>query len=418
MQSRRIFLKSTAALCLASLAVPAFGQSTIPRQPIEAAFGSAIKTTAGVAGNDPRLLSYYTKFSAELNAAAGANGSSWFRTFAKIAKGSVRLGGRLIFGRLGTAVQIGVVVLTGATSFYWYELESAEALQIKSCRLGSQCRVVDPITGVTHTYTRTQEGDQTGLWSLAGARGGNKWSAVQQQHIGTKATPLYTYDVWWKYVGSGTFDPNYLIPNQGSVSTTGALMAQAVEDLLRERGEQTVLDRQMIADATNAINDKILADATTVTDARQIAELIGQVGVSPNTVGYVPFAEPRVGDLIGTTPIDRPIAVADPATATTTGSGTGGTTGTQTGTQTGTPPIDMTVPTPAEWPTIMPVDWWPSPFTAPTLNATCVNPGGSLASLGQVTIPLCDMVDLMAPVLRPVVAGVSLVAAGKVILDI
>ncbi|MGH6616181.1 hypothetical protein [Sphingomonas sp.] len=380
-------------------------------QPLELAFGSTIKTTAGVAGNDPRLISYYGRFSGALNASARAQGASWLGTFGRIAKSSTRLAGRLVFGRIGMAITVAAIVFDAAATLWgWYEAEQAERSALAACPVGGACRIVNA-SGVTEYFTHTLESQSSvSNWSLSGTRGGNRWSYVQN-----KAAPVgsnYTYDVWWKYTGSGLFDPNYVIPDQSITATTGGLSPQAVEDLLRERGEQTQLDRQMIANLVNAVNDMILADPTTPADARQIAQTIQANPATPTTVGYTPLVEPRVRDLIGVTPTGRPISVGDPATQPPTGTDPGGGTGTGTGT------IDMSVPVAPDWPTITPIDWWPSPFVPPVLSASCTNPGGSLASLGNVTIPLCEMVDRMAPVLRPVVAGASLVSAGKIILDI
>lgn len=421
---RRQFLKGVMAAGVASVALSsgvAWAQSN-PRQPIEYAFGSAIKTSTGVAGSDPRLISYYSRVSSEMNTYAGGQGASWLRTFGRTAKGLTSLAGRLVFGRVGQAIMLASVVWDVAASIWsWYQAEQAEQTAIKSCNVGGACRIVNS-SGVTEYYTHTRENvSSSSSMSLYGANGGNKWSAVI-----TTAAPSgsnYTYDVWWKYIGSGAFDPAYVVPTQTPTSTNG-LTTQNIEDLLRAQGDSALLDKVMFANMLNALNAKIAADPSTASDVKQIADMITAKPIVSSDVGFQTGNEPRVSDLVGLTPTTRPISIGDPATdpsgeptPTPTPTATGGTTTLSGPVEVSNMP-DMSVPTLPDFPDITPVDWWPNPFTAPTLDATCVNPSSSLASLGSVTIPLCDMVDLMAPVLRPLVAGVALVGAGKIILDV
>jgi hypothetical protein len=412
------------AASVASIALssgPAFGQ-TVPRQPIEYAFGSAIKTSTGVAGSDPRLISYYSRVSAEMNTFSGGQGASWLRTLGRTAKGLTGLAGKLIFGRVGQAIMLGSLIWDAAATIWsWYQAEEAEKSAIKTCAVGGACRITNS-SGVTEYYTHTIEGQSSSSnFSLYGARGGNKWSAVITQAAPTGSN--YTYDVWWKYIGSGAFDPNYVVPTQTPTSTTG-LTTQNIEDLLRAQGDAALLDKLMFANVLNALNAKIAADPATSSDVKEIADMITAKPITTGDVGFQTGNEPRVSDLVGVTPTTRPISIGDPAidpsgepTPTPTATATGGTTTLSGPVEVSNMP-DMTVPALPDFPEITPVDWWPNPFTAPTLDATCVNPGSSLASLGNVTIPLCDMVDLMAPVLRPLVAGVALVGAGKIILDV
>lgn len=422
---RRQFLKGVMAAGVASVALSsgAARAETVPRQPIEYAFGSAIKNSTGVAGNDPRLISYYARVSSEMNTYAGGQGASWLRTLGRSAKGLTGLAGRLVFGRVGQAIMLASVVWDVAASIWsWYQAEQAEQTAIKACQTGGACRIVNS-SGVVEYYTHTREtASSSSSFSLYGANGGNKWSAVITQAAASGSN--YTYDVWWKYIGSGAFDPNYIIPTQTPTSTNG-LTTQNIEELLRAQGDAALLDKVMFANVLNALNTKIRNDTGTASDVKQIADMIAVKPITSADVGFQTGAEPRVSDLVGLTPISRAISIGDPATDAT---GTPSPEPTVTPSPTSTTSIDgpvtvsnmpdMTPPATPDWPTITPVDWWPNPFTAPTLNASCVNPSSSLASLGNVTIPLCDMVDLMAPVLRPLVAGVALVGAGKIIMDV
>lgn len=422
---RRQFLKGlmVAGVATVALSASAAWADTVPRQPIEYAFGSAIKTSTGVAGSDPRLISYYARVSTEMNAYAGGQGASWLRTFGRTAKGLTGLAGRLVFGRIGQAIMLASVVWDVAASIWsWYQAEQAEQTAIKSCQVGGACRIVNS-SGVTEYYTHTRENvSSSSSMSLYGANGGNKWSAVI-----TTAAPSganYTYDVWWKYIGSGAFDPNYVIPTQTPTSTNG-LTTQNIEDLLRAQGDAALLDKVMFANLLNALNAKIVADPATASDVKQIADMIAAKPITSADVGYQTGLEPRVSDLVGLTPTTRPISIGDPATDPSgqptpepSPSASSTTTTTLDGPVEVSNMPDFTAPADPDWPSITPVDWWPNPFTAPTLDATCVNPSSSLASLGNVTIPICDMVDLMAPVLRPLVSGVALVGAGKIIMDV
>lgn len=420
---RRKLIKSVlvAGVCAVALSPTRVFAETLPRQPIEYAFSSAIKTSTGVAGNDPRLISYYARVSSEMNTFSGGQGASWLRTLGRSAKGLTGLAGKLVFGRVGQAIILGSMVWDLAASVWsWYQAEQAEKSAVLSCPVGGACRINN--NGVTDYYTHTQETQASSSnFTLYGARGGYRWSSVQIKAGGSGSN--YTYDVWWKYVGSGAFDPNYVIPDQAPTSTNG-LTTENIEALLRAQGDAALLDKVMFANILNALNGKIAADPATPSDVKQIADMITAKPVTSADVGYQTGSEPRVSDLVGVTPTTRPISIGDPAIepdgspapepSPTTG---GGTTGLEGPVEVSNMP-DMTAPSLPDFPTITPVDWWPSPFTAPTLSATCVDPTGSLASLGSVTIPLCSTVDLMAPVLRPLVAGAALVGAGKILLDV
>lgn len=358
--SRRQFLRGVAlagtalALCTA---VPARAQDA-PVQPIEAWLGRSIKTTAGVAGNDPRLLAYYSAASGKLNGLAGGTGASWLRTFGKLAKGSARLAGKLVFGRVGTAIMVaGVVFNVGATLWGWYEQEQAERSAIEACPVGGSCRIPNG-NGGNDWYTHTREtATSASNFSLQGARGGNNWSLFKQVAAPNRPPPAvqtYTYDAWWKYIGSGTYDPNYAIPDQGATATTGGLSPQAVEELLRERGEQTALDPVMMANIVNALNDLVRADTTVSADVRAIAEMIAANPATPGTSTHDASNVARVGDLIGVTSPSRPITITD------------------TSTQTGTTPSPSPSPSAS-----------PSPSPSPT--------SGAFPPLGTPVDPVLDL---------------------------
>lgn len=402
-----------------------------PVQPIEAWLGRAARTTAGVASNDPRLPAYYAAASGKLNGYAGGTGASWLRTFGKIAFAVPRLAGKVIFGRVGTAITvIGTVFTVGATLWGWHEQQQAERSFIEACPVGGSCRVANG-SGGNDWYTHTRErASSASSWSLSGTNGNGNWAHVKQ--VAAPAPPpgvpaLYTWDVWWKYIGSGTYDPAFAIPNQGTVTTANGLNPQNIEDLLRERGEQTALDPVLAASIVNALNDLILADAATSDEVRQIAQLIAANPATASTSANTGSQVARVSDLVGTTPAGRPVAITDAAPGTVPGDQ-------PTPSPSPSPSPSPTVAPPLDWGPVPPPpaldvgvwdDWLPNPFSVPNLSGTCTNltiPGGSVFN---VTIPATE-VDfcsyLLEPTIRTIVSTSTLlgytVYAGTILLDV
>lgn len=66
---------------------------------------------------------------------------------------------------------------------------------------------------------------------------------------------------------------------------------------------------------------------------------------------------------------------------------------------------------------VSPMDWFPSPFQAPQINATCSGWEATIAHMGRVSINPCPQLDSALPVIRPVVIVAGTVMAGRTLLD-
>jgi hypothetical protein len=67
---------------------------------------------------------------------------------------------------------------------------------------------------------------------------------------------------------------------------------------------------------------------------------------------------------------------------------------------------------------VTPMDWFPTPFTAPSIPVSCTGWEADIAHLGHVALNPCPNLDLITPVLRPMIIVGGTVAAGRTLLDI
>ena len=137
--------------------------------------------------------------------------------------------------------------------------------------------------------------------------------------------------------------------------------------------------------------------------------------IFPDDAGYNPSAGGGVGN--------------PPAT----GSGSGGTGSGGTGSGSTGPdcyPGQVQCPSKIDWGTppgadtddgvgaVEPMDWFPTPFQAPTIPASCTGFSANFGNLGVVNLDPCPGLDQVLPLIRPVVILGGTVAAGRTLLDL
>lgn len=67
---------------------------------------------------------------------------------------------------------------------------------------------------------------------------------------------------------------------------------------------------------------------------------------------------------------------------------------------------------------ISPMEWFPSPFTPPTIPVNCQGFGANFRGLGAVSIDPCPNLDKLFPVIKPIVVIGGTIEAGRTLLDI
>ncbi|MCG2841919.1 hypothetical protein L6Q21_13095 [Sandaracinobacter sp. RS1-74] len=268
----------------------------------------------------------------------------------------------------------------------------------------------DSTTSNRHAVQTTETAVNSSNWSLSGHPNWTRW---KQQFTGS------VYKVWWLFnppagKTQDDFDPAvHVDPDLYPVSEAAAAQTLAeATGLLNPAWTQQVLQNIVTgaAGAAGAAGEPLpapffaplippvtLLDVTPSVESAVAAAGLSQLWPSPS------------GD------IASPAAPFNAAGATwPSGAGAGGEGGE--GGETGSGP-DWSVPALPDFPQVNPLDWWPDPFTAPTLNATCVDFAIPLGEFGIAQLPVCSMIDIAAPIIGPVVATSAIITASHVILD-
>lgn len=386
MLSRRCFLKSSVAVVVITAAGASLAQALPSSTPVD--FMTHLNNSAG---------RYITRTGGSLN-------STQLARIASVANSNT-IGSTA--GRTGLAILrpflVGVSVPVAAGVILLAAAAAGAYLIWRHQR--------DSTTSNRHAIQTVETAVNSSNWSLSGHPNWSKW---KQQYSGS------AYKVWWLFnppagKTQDDFDPSeHVSPELDPVPEAAAnqLLAQSTDQAINPEWTQQVLQNIVVgaAGAAGAAGEPLPAPF--------FAPLIPPVTLSDVTptlesaVAAAGLSEPwpsASGD------ITSPAAPFNSAGATwPSGAGSGGEGGE--GGETSSGP-DWSVPPLPDFPQVNPLEWWPDPFTPPTLNATCVDFAIPLAEFGTVELPICSSIDIAAPIIGPVIATGSIITAAHVILD-